>query len=383
MKNVLRLPFDGMLEWRKVIRFEYIVCFLWFEGEYISYKLNNSILEAYREKIQSGQLEANQEQEAVILYLSQLQKKRFFSKQKGLYLWGGVGVGKTMIMDCFFETLQAPKLRLHFHAFMHRLHQQLNEAQGQVNPLTRIGKQLAKQYPVICFDEFLVTNVADAMILAELFKALFKGGVCLITTANLPPERLYEGGLQRQRFLPVIQMMQTHTKVWHLSLDHDYRKRALQQISAYYTPLGEPAEQALWHAFQSFTDGNQLTEAPLVLYDREIAVKQRGEQAIWFEFNIICGRPRSQTDYLALAQQFPVILISNVPKLELVSRNELVSFINLIDILYDFRVKLILSAAAPLNELYTQGEFLEVFQRTESRLTEMQTTRYHRYSHFE
>jgi cell division protein ZapE len=299
---------------------------------------------------------------------------------QGLYLWGGVGIGKTMIMDCFYETLPVPKLRLHFHAFMHHLHQQLNAAQGHANPLTRIGKQLARQYAVICFDEFLVTNVADAMILAELFKALFKGGVCLITTANLPPEGLYENGLQRQRFLPVIQMIQTHTKVWHLSLNHDYRRRALEQISAYYTPLGEEAEQALWHALQSFTESRHLTQQSLILYDREIPVKQQGSKVIWLEFKVICGRPRSQIDYLALAKQFSVILISNVPKLELVSRNELVSFINLIDILYDFKIKLIVSAAVPINELYTQGEFLKIFQRTESRLMEMQTKAYHRHT---
>lgn len=343
------------------------------------------VLDYYQEKIQSGQLESVPQQEAVVIYLAEVQK-RLRRRQKlsalwrwpvrGLYLWGGVGIGKTMLMDCFYETLAMPKLRLHFHAFMHHLHQQLNAAQGQANPLTRIGKQLAKQYAVICFDEFLVTNVADAMILAELFKALFKGGVCLVTTANLPPERLYENGLQRQRFLPVIQMIQTHTKVWHLSLDHDYRRRALEQISAYYTPLGEATEEALWHALQTFTAGGHLTQQPLILYDREIPVKQRADHVIWLEFKVICGRPRSQIDYLALAKQFSVVFISNVPKLERVSRNELVSFINLIDILYDFKVKLIISAEVPLNELYTQGEFLTVFQRTESRLIEMQTKFY-------
>lgn len=348
-----------------------------------------SIETDYREKIHSGKLEANQQQEAVVIYLSQVQKRLRYRQKlaviwrrpvQGLYLWGGVGIGKTMIMDCFYETLTVPKLRLHFHAFMQHLHQQLNAAQGQVNPLTRIGKQLAEQYAVICFDEFLVTNVADAMILTELLQALFKGGVCLVTTANLPPERLYENGLQRQRFLPAIQMIQTHTQVWHLSLANDYRRRTLEQISAYYMPLGAEAEEALWHALQSFTGCRHLTQQSLILYDREIPVKQRGDKVIWLEFKVICGRPRSQIDYLALAGQFAVILISNVPNLQQVSRNELVSFINLIDILYDFKIKLIVSAAVPINELYTQGEFLNIFQRTESRLLEMQTQEYHQHT---
>ncbi len=352
-------------------------------------------LEDYHNAVKNGFLDANGEQEAVLEYLTQMQqqliqRQKLYSSAlgkltkhlkprppvKGLYLWGGVGVGKTMIMDCFYTTIPVPKTRLHFHAFMQRVHQELFERQGQSNPLTIIGKRLASQYAVICFDEFLVTNVADAMILAELFKSLFINGVSLVATANLAPDQLYENGLQRERFLPAIQLIKQHTQVWHLSLQHDYRRRALEQIPAYYTPLGEAAEQSLWHALQSFTAGDYLSPEPLQLFGREIAVKQRTDKVIWFEFNIICGRPRSQTDYLALAEHYSVVLISNVPCLEMVSKDLLTSFINLIDIFYDAKTRLILSSDVPIPSLYTHGEFYQVFRRTESRLMEMQAKKY-------
>lgn len=343
-------------------------------------------LEHYRAWVKTGRLEANHEQEAVLQYLTQvraqlLRRPKLFSRfitygVQGLYLWGGVGVGKTLIMDYFYETLPVPKLRLHFHAFMQRLHEELHQSQGQVNPLTIIGRRLARQYAVICFDEFLVTNVADAMLLAELLKALFKGGVCLVTTANLAPHQLYENGLQRQRFLPAIHLLEQHTHVWHLSLTHDYRRRASAQIDAYFTPLGEAAEQALWRALRHFSPDQPFSQEPIVLLGREIAVKQRTSQIIWFEFNVICGRPRSQKDYLALTTQYQVILVSNVPCLETVSRDLVVSFINLVDVLYDAHVRLILSAAVPIASLYTQGEFHQTFQRTESRLMEIQSKDY-------
>ena len=343
-------------------------------------------LEHYRAWVKTGRLEANPEQEAVLQYLTQvraqlLRRPKLFSRfishgVRGLYLWGGVGVGKTLIMDYFYETLPVPKLRLHFHAFMQRLHEELEQSQGQVNPLAIIGRRLSRQYAVICFDEFLVTNVADAMLLAELLKALFKGGVCLVTTSNLAPHRLYENGLQRERFLPAIHLLEQHTHVWHLSLTHDYRRRACAQTGAYFTPLGEAAEQALWQALRYFSPDQFFSQESIVLLDREIAVKQRTSQVIWFDFNIICGRPRSQKDYLALTAQYQVILVSNVPCLETVSRDLVVSFINLVDILYDAHVRLILSAAVPIASLYTQGEFHQTFQRTESRLMEMQSKNY-------
>ncbi|HNC14222.1 MAG TPA: cell division protein ZapE, partial [Cyclobacteriaceae bacterium] len=182
----------------------------------------------------------------------------------------------------------------------------------------------------------------------------------------------YEHGLQRERFLPAIDLIKKHTKVWRLSLQEDYRCRTIQYLTAYYTPWGEAAEQALWNTLLKLTENHRLTQKPLILYDREIVVKQRTDKVIWFEFNIICGRPRSQNDYLALAEQYSVVLISHVPCLEMVSKDKLVSFIHLVDIFYDSRVKLILSAAVPITKLYTQGSFRHIFQRTESRLMQMQ-----------
>lgn len=352
-------------------------------------------LDRYQSWVENGRLEADRQQESVLHYLTQIQQQLLRRQQfyqsvfgklirrikplppiQGLYLWGGVGAGKTMLMDCFYETLPVYKLRLHFHAFMQRLHQELRESQGQVNPLTAIGRRLANKYSVICFDEFLVTNIADAMLLGELFKALFNRGVCLVATANLPPDRLYENGLQRQHFLPAIHLIQRHTQVFHLLTIHDYRRRVGEHISTYYTPLGEEAEQALQQAFTHFANNHLVSSEPLRLFDRKIVIKQQAGQVIWFEFNILCGRPRSQADYLALAEQYAVILVSNVPCLETVANDLVVSFIHLVDILYDKKVRLILSAATPIAELYTRGPFHPIFQRTESRLTEMQLLQY-------
>ncbi len=341
-------------------------------------------LENYRLQVKQGKLSFNPEQEAVLEYLTEtherllknkyLQILKWASPPKGLYLWGGVGIGKTMIMDCFFESLPIPKLRLHLHAFMQRIHQELTHWQGRKDPLVIIAKRLAEQYKVICFDEFVVTNVADAMIMAELFKCLFRRKVCLVATSNLPPEKLYETGLQRERFLPVINLLRQNTRVWHLQLQQDYRKLALEKMIGLYWPFSEKAEQSLYHAFLKLTGENTITSEPLSLLEREVSVKLRSRSVIWFEFDHICGRPRSQTDYLELVKQFSTMLVSHVPCLENVSNDKVISFIYLIDILYDAKVKLLFSAAVPIDRLYTRGEFISSFQRTESRLIEMQSS---------
>lgn len=349
-------------------------------------------LSSYEAWIKHGRLERNPEQEAVLSYLTQVQRNltglsavlrkitrwiKVGSPVQGLYLWGGLGVGKTLMMDFFYETLPLPKFRAHFHAFMRRVHEELRERQGQVNPLTSIGRRLAQQYRVICFDEFFVVDVGDAMLLAELLRVLFENGVCLMTTSNFSPDRLYEHGLQRDRFLPAIDLIYRHTKVWHLSLEHDYRRRALEKIPVYYTPLGEESEHGLWDAMQRFADDlHLLSQTPVSLYGREIPVKQRTEKMIWFEFRVICGRPRSPSDYLALVQKYQMLFISNIPCLERAPPDQIVSFIHLIDILYDAKVPLIMSAETPIEKLYTKGAFRALFQRTESRLIEMQTKEY-------
>jgi cell division protein ZapE len=339
-------------------------------------------LKIYLEQVQAGKLTLHPEQQAVLEYLTQVRERlvksrkflRLIPKKRsatGLYLWGGVGIGKTLIMDLFFESLPIPKLRLHLHAFMRRVHQELTQWQGRENPLVHIGKRLSQQYSVICFDEFIVTNVADAMIMAELFKTLFDQGVCLVTTSNVAPEKLYESGLQRERFLPVITLLEQHTRVWHLPLTEDYRKKNLAPLSSFVWPFSEKTEQSLYHSFLKFSGENTISSEPLRLLERDIPVKLRSSQVIWFEFNDICGRPRSQNDYLALVEQFTTILVSHVPCLENLSKDLVVSFIYLVDILYDAQVKFLLSAAVPIESLYTCGEFKSLFQRTESRLIEM------------
>lgn len=339
-------------------------------------------LKIYLEQVQAGKLTFNPEQQAVLEYLTQVREQlvnsrkflRFIAPKNsptGLYLWGGVGIGKTLMMDLFFESLPVPKLRLHLHAFMRRVHQELTQWQGRENPLVHIGKRLSRQYSVICFDEFIVTNVADAMIMAELFKTLFDQGVCLVATSNVVPEKLYESGLQRERFLALITLLEQHTRVWRLPLTEDYRRKDSAPLNGFLWPFSEKTEQDLYHAFLKFSGENTITSEPLRLLEREIPVKLRSSQIIWFEFNDICGRPRSQNDYLALVEQFTTLMVSHVPCLENLSKDLVVSFIYLVDILYDAQVKFRLSAAVPIELLYTRGEYHSLFQRTESRLLEM------------
>ncbi|MBS0351454.1 MAG: AFG1 family ATPase [Proteobacteria bacterium] len=346
-------------------------------------------LSLYMEQVAKGYLESHVDQIEVLKYLNEIYKKihkNYFFKKilykkiTGLYLWGGVGVGKTLILDCFYHASRVGKLRLHFHAFMRKLHQELFLCQGQKNPLKAIAKKLALEYRLICFDEFLVTNVADAMILAEFFRALFDHGVCLVATSNTAPDQLYEHGLQRQRFIPAINLIKEHTKVWHLAIERDYRKRVLEQLPSYYSSLNVASEQAMQHVFAKLSEGQSLAQSALLVNDREITIKQKTSNIVWFDFNIICGRPRSQLDYLAIADQYPIVLISSVPKLDKVSPDKLVSFINLVDIFYDAKIRLIISAEVPIIELYQGKEYQITFKRIESRLIEMQTQKY---AHFE
>jgi len=306
-------------------------------------------------------------------------RRRPATPVSGLYLWGGVGRGKTYLMDSFYETLPFDsKLRTHFHRFMRRVHRDLKALDGHKNPLDQVAGQIATQARVLCFDEFFVSDIADAMILGTLMQALFERGVTLVATSNIPPDRLYWDGLQRQRFLPAIEQIKAHTQVMELDAGHDFRLRALEQAELYHSPLDEAADRSLMASFRSLVpaEGEICGACDLEVEGRTIRCRFLGEDVVWFDFQVLCGGPRSQNDYIELAREYHAVLLSGVPPLGRGRDDEARRFINLVDEFYDRRVKLVISAAKPLTELYTGGRLAFEFERTVSRLLEMQSHDY-------
>jgi cell division protein ZapE len=295
---------------------------------------------------------------------------------KGLYLWGSVGIGKTFLMDCFYHCLSVPKMRLHFHQFLLRTHQELQKAQGHKNPLQLIAKNIANEVSVIFFDEFFVSNIADAMILGELFQHLFNHGVTLVTSSNVPPDLLYQDGLQRERFLPAIALIKKNTEVIHLYSTMDYRQQHIRQSGVYYTPLNAKSHQEMENAFTHFSNGVSVSYDPLFIYQRDIAVVKKAGSVVWFDFDIICGRPRCQNDYLAITQQFHTVMIQNLREIKSNENDLILSFIYLVDILYDAHCRLIISSDVLPQDIYRADKTQQPFQRTLSRLIEMQSEAY-------
>ena len=305
--------------------------------------------------------------------------KKLFNRPeipRGVYMYGGVGRGKSFLMDCFFEAVPIKrKTRLHFHEFMREVQRQLTALQGTVNPLDELGRRMAQRFKLICFDEFHVADITDAMILHRLLKALFDNGVGFVTTSNFKPDDLYPDGLHRDRILPAIELLNERMEV--INVDHgvDYRQRTLQAVQLYHTPLGEAADAAMAAAFTQLASGPD--EDPVLHIEaREIRARRRAGAVVWFDFRTLCGGPRSQNDYLEIASQFNTVLLSDVPHMPVRMASEARRFTWLIDVLYDRRVKLILSAAVPPEQLYTEGPLVHEFPRTVSRLTEMQSAEY-------
>jgi cell division protein ZapE len=298
---------------------------------------------------------------------------------RGLYFWGGVGRGKTYLMDLFFDSLPFErKLRSHFHRFMQRIHRELKVLSGNENPLELVADRLAKETRVICFDEFFVSDITDAMLLGGLFQALFERGVTLVATSNIVPDGLYKDGLQRERFLPAIALLNKHTKVLNVDGGVDYRLRTLEQAQLYHSPLGEVAEESLKNAFSGLVMNRDHIQHAIELdvEGRFIHVKQMGEGVAWFLFKDLCDGPRSQNDYIELGRIFHTVLLGNVPQMGVGKEDQARRFINLVDEFYDRQVKLVLSAEVPLAELYSGGRLSFEFERTKSRLLEMQSKEY-------
>ncbi len=292
---------------------------------------------------------------------------------RGVYMHGGVGRGKSFLMDCFYNAVPLRrKTRLHFHEFMREVHRELQDLQGTVNPLDELGRRIAKRYRLICFDEFHVSDITDAMILHRLLAALFDNGVGFVTTSNFHPDDLYPNGLHRDRIFPAMALLKAHLEVISVDNGTDYRRRTLEHARLYLTPLGAQADADMRETFESLAE-SQDEDPVLHIESRQIQARRKAGSVVWFDFKTLCGGPRSQNDYLEIATQFHTVLLSEVPHMPVRMASEARRFTWLVDVLYDRRVKLIMSAAVAPEALYTEGPLAHEFVRTVSRLNEMQS----------
>ncbi len=288
-----------------------------------------------------------------------------------------MGRGKTYLVDTFHASLPFPdKMRTHFHRFMQRVHNELEHYKGEKNPLTLIAAKFAAEARVICFDEFFVKDITDAMILANLLEALFERGVVLVATSNIVPDELYKDGLQRARFLPAIDLIKRHCQVVNVDSGIDYRLRALKRAEIFHAPLDEAAERELARSFREIAGQAGEADVPIEVNHRILRARQLHDDVVWFEFRELCDGPRSQNDYIELAREFHTVLVSNVTRMGAATDDQARRFINMVDEFYDRGVKLLMSAEVPAEVLYADGRLEFEFQRTLSRLQEMQSHEY-------
>ena len=296
---------------------------------------------------------------------------------RGLYIWGGVGRGKTYIVDSFYATLPFPeKKRIHFHRFMQLIHHELKQLGDVENPLVLIADNLARDTQVLCFDEFHVTDITDAMLLSGLLKALFERGITLVATSNEEPDCLYRGGLQRDRFIPAIELIKEYTKVIHIDSGVDYRLRYLDKAEIYHVPHDDHALSLLEENFDNIAPDTGEKNITLEISGRPIRTVRCADGVTWLTFSELCDGPRGPADYIEIARLYQTVLISDIPQLDDNSNDQARRFMTLVDEFYDRQVKLILSAAAPAEMLYTGKQLAQTFTRTLSRLQEMQTHDY-------
>jgi len=356
-----------------------------------------SILEAYEKSLEREGHVRDPAQVELVAFLYDLQRqleaatlperglKALFGRSRrkdydgirGAYIWGGVGRGKTFIMDLFFDALAIEaKRRVHFHRMMHDVHERLKGLENVEDPLDAVAAEIAGEVRVLCFDEFFVSDIGDAMILARLLDGLFRRGIALIATSNSPPAGLYRDGLQRSRFLPAIELLEKYTHVINMDGDTDYRLRLLQQAGTYLTPNDEDAAARLRHFFDESASSEITSRRMLDINGRDVLALHCAKGIAWFDFGDICDGPRSQADYIELARWYPTVIVSGVPVFDSGRENQARRFIALVDEFYDRRVKLILTADAEPDALYRGKRLMFEFDRTVSRLIEMQSTEY-------
>lgn len=306
--------------------------------------------------------------------------KRLFARPqppRGVYFWGGVGRGKSFLMDCFFAAVPyRRKRRIHFHAFMQEIHRSLDRFKGEADPMLKVAEQIASETRLLCFDEFHVSDIADAMILGRLLDGLFARGVVMVMTSNYPPARLYPNGLQRESFLPTIALLQRQMDVLEVEAGIDYRLRALEQVEIYHYPADAAAETKMVEYFHTVAGEDGRQGGRIEVLGREIPVIRQSHGVIWFDFAALCGGPRSQNDYLEIARHYHTVLLSRIPKMTVHQASEARRFTWLVDVFYDARVKLIATADCAPEALYTEGTQASEFVRTVSRLTEMHSHDY-------
>ncbi|MBP6345635.1 cell division protein ZapE [Neisseriaceae bacterium CLB008] len=296
---------------------------------------------------------------------------------KGLYFYGGVGRGKSFVMDAFFGCLPYKrKRRVHFHAFMAEVHERLSTHKGEANPLTVVAEEIAQEVRLLCFDEFHVSDIADAMILGRLLEGLFAKGVVLVATSNYAPGELYPNGLQRSNFLPTIKLMEDKLHVVNLDGGEDYRMRALSKADIFLVSTGSDCDAKLSALFADVTRGQAAREQVVTIHGRQLTTRGHTDGVIWFDFKALCFGPRSQADYLYLAQHYHTVFVSDILKLEADKRSEARRLTWMVDVFYDYRVKMIATSAAAPEDIYIEGDFAAEFERTASRLIDMQTEQY-------
>lgn len=351
------------------------------------------LIERYRERLQAEGFDVDAYQERVLCSLQRVSDELLNAPRaagwrswfagarpdpvRGLYVWGGVGRGKTWLMDLFFDQVaEQRKQRLHFHRFMQRVHAELAQIRQQSNPLELVARNMTREWRLLCLDEFHVVDIGDAVIFAGLLKALFNQGLVLVTTSNVPPDGLYRDGIQRASFLPAIDLLQRHLEVLLIGGERDYRVEILSQERVYHWPHDEQVDARLFEEFRQLAPTGLQQDGDLMINGRAMPYRYRADNMVWFDFEALCGPPRSQHDYIELARCQQTVFLSDVPQMGASRDDRTRRFIFLIDEFYDRKVKLVISAETPVDRLY-QGERLAFeFQRTISRLTEMQTPAY-------
>ncbi len=356
-------------------------------------------IEYYNHMVATGKMLADPNQQAALISLEKCyeivcsrQNDSMFSKiaaklrsnnahQAGVYLWGGVGIGKTCLMDIFFRSLPSErKQRIHFHRFMKEIHQQLRHWQGQSDPLTRIAKSMRQKIDVLCFDEFFIVDIADAMLIGKILSSLLQQGIILVMTSNLAPDDLYKNGLQRQQFLPTIALIKKHCQIIHLSNITDYRLLQLQNDALYHYPINPQNRQRMADLFSTLCH-SETQETAITIENREIPILAVGDNIIWFDAPEIIAIPRCQRDWLEISNYYQIVFISNLKAFDKDQHNLVRNFITMIDIFYDAQIKLVIEAETAITELYPIGRLHFEFERTKSRLIEMQSQRYLHGSH--